>query len=193
VFLLSWGGGQRAWGSEEFPVPPPPLSEDYFPCAENCHRDLETDPAKRVLEEEHEDVKLHHAEQFRWCLDCHDSKDRDKLRLQSGEKIEFVDSYRLCGQCHGDKYRDWRRGIHGKRTGLWNGTKQYLLCAHCHNPHSPRFVLRADPEIPGTEGAKPMPPPAVPLAKRFGSHGPADHGDTGSHGDTEAEGESGDH
>jgi hypothetical protein len=39
-------------------------------------------------------------------------------------------------------------GIHGKRTGQWNGRKEYLLCAHCHNPHNPRF--------------KPLPPKAPP-------------------------------
>jgi hypothetical protein len=29
--------------------------------------------------------------------------------------------------------------VHGRRTGQWNGSKRYLLCAHCHNPHQPRF------------------------------------------------------
>jgi hypothetical protein len=29
--------------------------------------------------------------------------------------------------------------VHGKRTGYWNGQKQYLLCVNCHNPHSPHF------------------------------------------------------
>jgi|GEM_PF-4292866 len=52
---------------------------------------------------------------------------------------------------HGDKFRDWKVGIHGKRTGYWNGEKQYLLCAHCHNPHSPSF-----------KAMKPMPPPVRP-------------------------------
>lgn len=157
--LVFWTGEKGAWGEEQYAVPPPPLSEDYYPCADNCHRDLETNPEKRELVEEHEDVKLHHAEQFRWCLDCHDETNRDKLRLQSGEKIDFVDSYRLCGQCHGDKYRDWRKGIHGKRTGFWKGEKQYLLCAHCHNPHGPRFAP-----------LEPMPPPGVPGAGTLAYH-----------------------
>ena len=157
VCLFSWQNGAAA--SEEFPVEPPPLSEDYYPCVENCHRDLTTNPTPRKLEEEHTDIQLHHAEQFRWCLDCHDAKDRDKLHLQSGEKIDFSESYRLCGQCHGDKYRDWKKGIHGKRTGYWNGKKEYLLCAHCHNPHSPRF-----------KPLKPEPPPLVPGAGTLPSH-----------------------
>lgn len=158
--------GLRAAGAEEevFAVPPPPLSEDYYPCAENCHNDQETDPTPRVLEEEHTDIKLHHAEQFRWCLDCHDADNRDKLRLQSGEKIDFSESYRLCGQCHGAKYRDWKKGIHGKRTGYWNGKKQYLLCANCHNPHNPRF-----------KPLKPEPPPKVPGSGTLKSHAKGKH------------------
>ncbi|GAB4255956.1 MAG: hypothetical protein Kow0092_01600 [Deferrisomatales bacterium] len=151
VCAFSWRPGPAAWADEAYPVPPPPLSEDYYPCAENCHNDLETNPEKRELVEEHDNIRLHHAEQFRWCLDCHDAKNRDKLHLQSGEKIDFAESYRLCGQCHGDKYRDWKRGVHGKRTGSWNGRKQYLLCAHCHNPHNPRF-----------RPLEPMPAPKVP-------------------------------
>jgi hypothetical protein len=30
-------------------------------------------------------------------------------------------------------------GVHGKRTGSWNGAKQARLCVHCHDPHTPRF------------------------------------------------------
>lgn len=157
VLGFPWAGPDRAQGAEQFPVPPPPLSEDYYPCAENCHNDLTPDPHPRKLTGEHGDIELHHAEQFRWCLDCHDAKDRNKLHLQSGEKLEFSESYRLCGQCHGDKYRDWKEGIHGKRTGNWDGAKQYLLCAHCHDPHSPRFQAlkpEAAPIVPGTSTLK---------------------------------------
>ncbi len=133
-----------------FAVPPPPFSEGIFPCSD-CHVDIEPNTQRRALEEEHTDIELTHAAGQRWCLDCHDTENRDVLRLVSGEKVPFTESYRLCGQCHGDKYRDWRAGTHGKRTGMWDGQKQYLLCAHCHNPHSPRF----NPLIP-------LPPPARP-------------------------------
>ena len=61
------------------------------------------------------------------------------LRLASGKLLDFKESYKLCGQCHGEKYRDWKVGVHGKRTGEWNGKKEYLLCVNCHNPHSPKF------------------------------------------------------
>lgn len=119
-------------------VPPPPFSDGIFPCS-TCHADLAVNRTRRQLTEMHDDVVLQHDVEHRWCLDCHDATDRDWLHLASGERVPFEESYRLCGQCHGEKLRDWRAGIHGRRVGYWNGHKQYLLCAHCHNPHQPRF------------------------------------------------------
>ena len=136
--------------TEEFQVPKPPFTEGIFPCSE-CHADLDPDPKVRVLESEHTEIKLNHGGENRWCLDCHDFQDRDKLRLANGTLVPFEESFRLCGQCHGDKYRDWRLGIHGRRTGFWNGSKRYLLCAHCHSPHAPRF-----------QPIKPLAPPVRP-------------------------------
>jgi hypothetical protein len=137
---------------QNFPVPRPPWSDDLiFPCSQ-CHAHMQPPNAKRrVLTEYHTNIVLHHAEGQRWCTDCHNLNNRDKLRLVSGELIDFTESYRLCGQCHGDKFRDWKVGVHGKRTGNWNGDKQYLLCVHCHNPHDPKF-----------KPLKPMAPPNRP-------------------------------
>jgi hypothetical protein len=135
---------------KEFAVPAPPFTPGIFPCSE-CHKEMKPNPTRRELKDEHADIVLNHAQGQRWCLDCHDITNRDRLRLVSGEKIGFEESFRLCGQCHGDKYRDWKVGVHGKRTGMWNGEKQYLLCVHCHNPHDPRYK-----PIP------PMPPPTRP-------------------------------
>lgn len=150
-----------------FPVPAPPFSEGVFPCSV-CHADMTTNPERRQLEAMHEDIVLHHDEEHRWCLDCHDASDRDRLRLASGATIPFTESYRLCGQCHGTQYRDWREGIHGKRTGYWDGPKRYLLCVHCHNPHSPRFA-----------GLSPLPPPVRPdfLARQLAGGGPDARGE----------------
>ena len=137
-----------------FPVAPPPFSDGIFPCSE-CHGEMETNLERRELEDEHEGFTLNHGDRERWCFDCHDADDRDMLHLASGKKIPFTESYRLCGQCHGDKYRDWRGGAHGKRTGSWSGKKEYLLCAHCHNPHSPHFAP-----------IKPLPAPTRPVETR---------------------------
>jgi len=136
----------------DFQAPPPPFSDGIFPCS-SCHdpKAMPPNPKRRPLEGMHAEIELRHGPESRWCLDCHDLQNRDRLHLVNGEKLDFTASYLLCGQCHGDKLRDWRVGVHGKRTGSWNGAKQYLLCVHCHNPHSPRF-----------KALKPLPPPVPP-------------------------------
>jgi hypothetical protein len=149
--------GVNLYAADDIPgyfVPPPPFSEDIFPCSD-CHADMEVNETRRELDA-HEDIVLKHAEGQRWCLDCHNPNDRDKLRLVSGQLISFEESYSLCGQCHGTIFRDWKAGVHGKRTGYWNGKKQYRLCVHCHNPHSPRF-----------KPLEPLPPPIRPDDLKF--------------------------
>jgi len=106
------------------------------------------DRHRRELTAMHTDIVLKHDETHRWCLDCHDADNRDVLHLASGELVPFDESYRLCGQCHGEKYRDWRAGVHGRRTGNWNGAKTYLLCVNCHSPHQPRFHALAPKPAP---------------------------------------------
>jgi hypothetical protein len=139
---------------QDLQVPPPPFTEGLFPCS-TCHdgKTLKPNPVRRDLKDMHSDILLKHGPASRWCTDCHDLRDRDRLHLANGERIEFTVSYELCGQCHGEKLRDWQAGVHGKRTGSWNGAKQYLLCVNCHNPHSPHF-----------QPLKPMPPPVRPSA-----------------------------
>jgi len=141
--------------NQEFPVSPPPLTEGIYPCT-NCHAGMPVNTKKRELKEEHINIRLHHAETMRWCLDCHDARNRDKLRLFNGELIGFSESYRLCGECHGPVFRDWKAGIHGKRTGyFFKGKRTYLLCASCHDPHEPKF-----------RPIKPEPPPHHPMEDR---------------------------
>ncbi len=154
-------GHETGWGSsagadaapvqEEIEVPPPPFTEGIFPCSD-CHDPtLPVNTKRRPLQLAHQEIDLKHDVEHRWCLDCHSASDRDKLHLASGELIEFTESYKLCGQCHGDKYRDWRAGVHGRRSGNWDGHKTYLLCVNCHNAHSPAF-----------KPLKPKPPPVRP-------------------------------
>lgn len=135
--------------ANEFAVSPPPFTDGIFPCTD-CHIDIEPNPERRALVDMHDDIDaiFNHDSDNRWCLDCHDINSRDSLRTASGKLLGFDESYKLCGQCHGDKLRDWKVGVHGQRTGQWNGEKQYLLCVHCHDPHAPRF-----------EKLEPMPPP----------------------------------
>jgi uncharacterized CHY-type Zn-finger protein len=153
LFLLLFFASSAMAVVEEYT--PPPMTEGMFPCS-NCHASMPVNRKKRELKEEHADIKLHHAETMRWCLDCHDAKNRDRLRLYNGDLINFTESYRLCGECHGPVFRDWRAGIHGKRTGYFTGSgkRTYYLCAHCHDPHEPKF-----------KPLKPEPPPYRPMDK----------------------------
>lgn len=131
-------------------IPVEAFSLDYFPC-NDCHSEIVPNTRRRELVEMHDDIIFEHDSENRWCLACHSVNHRDSLRLADGRLLGFDESYKLCGQCHGPKFRDWKLGIHGKRTGYWNGEKQYLLCVHCHNPHSPKF-----------KPLKPLPPPLKP-------------------------------
>lgn len=137
---ISTGAWEPGDPDQQVQVPPPELEEGVFPCSD-CHDPdfLPPNPERREMIAAHQDIVLEHDEEHRWCLDCHDADDRDQLRLASGELVPFEESHRLCGQCHGDKYRDWRAGIHGRRSGQWDGEKSYLLCVHCHDSHSPAF------------------------------------------------------
>jgi hypothetical protein len=132
---------------ETLEVPPPPFSDGIFPCMD-CHASLPVNRTRRTLEVFHTDIVLKHDEQHRWCLDCHDADDRNFLHLASGQRLPFDESYLLCGQCHGEKLRDWRVGVHGRRTGQWNGHKTYLLCVNCHSPHQPHFQPLAPKPAP---------------------------------------------
>jgi len=150
--------------AEQFPVPLKPLPKTITPCRA-CHgpeKDFKINWTREEVLRVHTNIRLKDGHQRLWCLDCHNPDERDfLLPLSSGKLIPFKDSYELCGKCHGPKYRDWRHGIHGKRTGFWNGKKAYLLCVQCHNPHAPKF-----------KPMEPMPPPKKPRSPKVddGNH-----------------------
>lgn len=152
VFAVYYSACLAAWADEapkNFNAPPLPLTPGIFPCSQ-CHKLMPVNRRQRKLEAMHQDIVLNHMPDG-WCFDCHNPDNRDKFRLANGKLVSFQESYLLCGQCHGTVLRDWRVGLHGKRTGYWNGQKQYLLCVHCHWPHDPVF-----------KPLKPMPPPIRP-------------------------------
>jgi hypothetical protein len=128
---------------EEVMLPPPPIDDEYFPCSD-CHEDEPADPVRRELDE-HDNIVLAHGDL--WCLDCHQSDQRDLLHLSDASPVEMKESWRLCTRCHAKKIPDWRAGVHGKRTGSWRGPKEYRTCVFCHDPHSPLFK-QLEPEPP---------------------------------------------
>ena len=155
VFVVLATTDLQADDKQEYPVPPPLISEQKFPCAK-CHEQWPTKKESRQLKMNHADVVLKHSDprsaEQRWCLDCHDGEDRNKLRLLNQERIDFDASYKLCGQCHGRVLEDWKAGVHGKRIGNWNGEKLYRLCVHCHDPHRPAFVPLKPEPVPRKPG-----------------------------------------
>ncbi len=140
---------QAATPTELVAAPLPPLGASIFPCSD-CHADLKPNLTRRELEN-HEEIVLRHGGAERWCFDCHDPDHRDELRLKNGTRVPLAQAQEMCGECHGERYRDWKLGLHGKRMGMWNGRKEYLLCPACHDPHAPRFTPIA-----------PLPPPPRP-------------------------------
>lgn len=117
----------------------------------------------------HQDVvenslQLMHGRQAMWCLDCHNSTDRNTLVDRKGTAFSFNQPQKLCGSCHGEAYIDWRAGIHGKRTGTWatGGKKRWWVCTECHNPHTVQ-VNRFNP-------IKPEPAPPLPRGMKNADH-----------------------
>lgn len=149
LFVVSRAESTEPEVEKKFLVTKPPFSEGIFPCSQ-CHAAMPANRTPRKLESMHQDIVLKHMPGG-WCFDCHNPENRDKLRLANGRLVSFEESYTLCGQCHGTILREWRAGLHGKRTGMWNGEKQYYLCVHCHWPHDPPF-----------SAIKPLPPPVTP-------------------------------
>ncbi len=149
--LISHAGSAEKEIPKKLFVAPPPFSPGIFPCSQ-CHQGMPVNKKQRKLEQYHQEITVQHMPGG-WCYECHNPDDRDKLRMASGTLVDFEESFKICGQCHGIILRDWKAGIHGLRTGMWNGQKQYRLCVHCHWPHEPKF-----------KQIKPLPPPARPSA-----------------------------
>ena len=123
---------------------------EFFPC-DNCHQYMETNPTPRVLTEAPHFPELKHGNADIWCTTCHNLDNRERLRLLSGELLDFDKAYLVCSQCHNKAYEDWRFGAHGKRVKMWLGERQIYNCTQCHNPHI----------NPGIQPRQPQSPPGV--------------------------------
>ncbi|MEK7678829.1 MAG: porin, partial [Deltaproteobacteria bacterium] len=52
---------------------------DAYPCTD-CHDpEIPVNTTRRELRTAHQEIQLRHDEEHRWCLDCHDAKNRDQL------------------------------------------------------------------------------------------------------------------
>jgi hypothetical protein len=137
----------------------------FFPCS-GCHSALPPNPSPRLLSAPHPAALPHGSGRF-WCLDCHQTQDRDQLRTLSGESVDFDQAYRVCGQCHSRQEKDWYFGAHGKRATNWSGPREIYNCTHCHDPHDPVTKPRpASPPPPVRAGLEPMPRHAAPQGEK---------------------------
>lgn len=140
----------------EFTVVPQTPGLTLYPCSA-CHAALPPNPEPRALGAPHV-ASLPHGKGRFWCLDCHETRDRDLLRTLRGQQVSFDESYLVCGQCHFRQQKDWYFGAHGKRVANWQGDREIFGCAHCHDPHDPAVKPRAAGPPPKIRaGLEPMP------------------------------------
>lgn len=123
---------------------------DCYSCHErNKPLPLHLDEKQNVIiPKEHENIKMGHGSHNRnnLCYNCHNESNLLTLAVRDGRDLKFSDSVQLCGSCHGPTYRDWEAGAHGRTSGYWDRSKgqiQRLICANCHNPHSPSIPTRS--------------------------------------------------
>jgi len=118
-----------------------------------CHDKAKPPPirydaaGKIVVPKEHSDIVMGHGSHDRnnLCYNCHNEQNLETLQTRNGQAVKFTEIPQLCGSCHGPTYRDWEAGAHGRTSGYWDrsqGPIQRLVCANCHNPHSPRIPTR---------------------------------------------------
>lgn len=140
----------------EFTVVPQTPGLTLYPCSA-CHAALPPNPEPRALGAPHV-ASLPHGKGRFWCLDCHETRDRDLLRTLRGQQVSFDESHLVCGQCHFRQQKDWYFGAHGKRVANWRGDREIFGCAHCHDPHDPALKPRAAGPPPKIRaGLEPMP------------------------------------
>lgn len=138
-----------------FVVVPQKEQLTFYPCSQ-CHKAIPTNPTPRKLEAPHP-AALSHGKGRMWCLDCHQSDDRDSLRSLRGQKVDFNDAHLVCGQCHSNRHKDWYFGAHGKRAVNWKGERAIFNCTHCHDPHDPSVKPRKPSKPPPVRaGLEPM-------------------------------------
>ena len=141
----------------KFSVKPRKEGIKHYPCAQ-CHQFMEPNPKVRELSSPHP-VELNHGEGRLWCLVCHHMEDRNKLRTQLNDQVDYNDAHLVCGGCHAVQQKDWYFGAHGKRVRNWQGKRELLNCSECHNPHEPVIKPRR---------AKPPPPVRAGLERNKG-------------------------
>ena len=152
-FLITLSNNAFSSQDEPSVLPAPVLSSEYYPCS-RCHKQNGTEREVR-REAFHETIRVegHTEDNYHGCFVCHDSENRNKLRLFNNNKIDLALSSELCGQCHSTNYKLWLSRLHGKVVGKWNGPQKITPCTTCHDPHRPGYAIQ-QPEPPPTPPEK---------------------------------------
>jgi len=95
-------------GAPELDVVPRKDDLFFYPCTQ-CHAAMEPNPEIRSIDTLHDSV-LEHGRGRIWCLSCHDLTNRDYLRTQLDELVDFDEAHLVCGGCHGSRHKDWYFG-----------------------------------------------------------------------------------
>ncbi|MBF0131254.1 MAG: hypothetical protein HQL75_01535 [Magnetococcales bacterium] len=130
----------------------------------SCHAWRQPDLTPRTLIKPHETMNFTHWPQpGPWCERCHDPQEPYQLTLHHDQTIPLSQATILCAQCHGRKVTDWQFGIHGKRSGRWQGERQIHPCSTCHNPHEPAWLPLAPSTPPAPPGTQQPWHPLIPV------------------------------
>lgn len=109
-----------------------------FPCSE-CHQSFQSKEQTKDLRFPHAGLQLKHMLEVKKCDFCHSKKNSNMLHLLDGVLISYDESYKICSQCHGKIATNWKKGLHGKIGGQWDGERLHFNCTLCHNAHDPKF------------------------------------------------------
>ncbi|MBF0135859.1 MAG: hypothetical protein H7833_12625 [Magnetococcus sp. DMHC-1] len=136
LVTLGWTG---VVAGEENPPPFIRSGPVAKPNCVSCHAWLDTVTRPRPLTAPHNLMPFAHGKGELWCLDCHASEAREKLRAGGETLVEWDAADRSCALCHGRHVAKWQVGVHGKRIGSWFGPRTILRCQTCHDAHQPAW------------------------------------------------------
>jgi hypothetical protein len=123
------------------------LPERWNKC-QLCHSPKHTRfiPKAHELVRQHQDHAGKHGKGEVGCNNCHDANRSNYLRTSAEFPADFTNTSPVCERCHFEIFRDWKKGVHGKRIGHWNGEKVQSQCIDCHSPHQVTFKqMQASP------------------------------------------------
>jgi hypothetical protein len=138
ALALIWDSSALGEGKIELSTRPLPPRHDQ---CQLCHlkKSLQFMPSKHKPSQEHVGYSLSHSNTEISCNACHDANHSNYLKTSPEFPASFSNSSPVCQRCHSDEFKAWSQGIHGKRTGNWNGDRVQKQCIDCHNPHSVKF------------------------------------------------------